>query len=113
MPMKHTSQLADRTLCGISSMNINADTPTHIQIPTGRLAMGTCRPNVNSELDRLLAVAPKREFTGVLGRAQALRSAPALGAPAAAWTRPPRARGMAFIGATGKTELGTEDVRRP
>ena len=52
-------------------------------------------------------VAPDSQFTGVLGRVQALRSAPALRAPAAAWTRPPRARRFAFIGSTGNTELGT------
>jgi len=55
-------------------------------------------------------VAPDAQFTGVLGRVQALRSAPALRAPAAAWTRPSRARRFAFIGSTGNTELGTRDV---
>ena len=113
MRTKHTSPLADRTLCGMSSMNINADTPTDIQIATGSVAMETCRPTLARNRSVACAVAPKREYTGVLGRVQALRSAPALRAPAAAWTRPPRARGMAFIGATGKTELGTGDVSRP
>lgn len=46
----------------------------------------------------------------MLERVQALRCAPALRAPAAAWTRPPRARVLAFIGATGKTELAYEEV---